>query len=421
MSGGQRYRPATRIFGFARGHLRACIGGKALVFVASCAAFFGSDAWSTDENRLSFEMLTRKAKTWQRVLFTLGVAASLISTPARAQTISAETPDFAARIKVLVAKLREAPTDAGVQNEARALGIELLRGTRYEEAATLFVALRDAAPADPAVLYGGALALFNLRRIAEAEVWARAAVDKSLSAGELGTAAAGGSPSFGSIADVFVLVGIILSVKGDNTGSIAALSRAVDLAPGSFDAQFALGRSLYGAGDPIGAARAFRASVTLRPTHAEARLFLCTALERAGDNLSALASYREFVTIAPNIAASHLGLGVLLVKQGTTDQDEGIRELKKALAIDDKLYEAHVSLGRALIRARRPAESISYLKRAVELAPDNPEPHYQLAIAYRHLGKRREAEAESAVVKQIHESRRSAQVSKPVTRPPQQF
>ena len=357
-------------------------------------------------------MPTRKAAAWQRVLFTLGVAASLISTQTRAQTIT-EPPDFSARVKVLVARLREVPTDSGVQNEARALGIELLRLTRYEEAAALFVGLRDAEPADAVALYGGALALFNLRRIPEAEAWARAAVDKAVGPRELGTSAAVESPRFGSIADTFVLLGIILSVKGDNTGSIAALTRAVDLAPGSFDAQFALGRSLYGAGDPLGAARAFRAAVALRPTHEDARFFLCTALERTGDDLSALASYREFVAIAPNTAASHLGLGVLLVKQGNANQDEGIRELEKALAIDDTLYEGHVSLGRALIRASRPAESISYLKRAVELAPNNPEPHYQLSIAYKHLGKKREAEAESAIVKEIHESRRSAQVSKP--------
>jgi len=366
-------------------------------------------------------MPTGRAKTWSRVLFNLLVAASLSSPLARAQSTPVETPALAARIEFLVAKLRETPTDTGIQSEARALGIELLRGKHYEEAAALFVALRDATPADHVALYGGALALFNLRRLAEAEVWARAAVDKSLGAGKPGAVAVEASPSFGGIADAFVLIGIILSVKGDNAGSIAALSRAVDLAPGSFDAQFALGRSLYGAGDPKGAARAFRASIVLRPTDAEAHFFLCTALERSGDNLSALASYREFVTIAPNIAISHLGLGVLLVKQGSAEQDEGIRELEKALAIDDKLYEGHVSLGRALIRAKRPSESISYLKRAAELAPDNPEPHYQLAIAYRHLGKVHEAQAESAVVKQIHESRRSAQVSKPETTPPRQF
>nr|MDQ2937010.1 tetratricopeptide repeat protein [Acidobacteriota bacterium] len=242
-----------------------------------------------------------------------------------------------------------------------------------------------------------------------------------LRAGKPGNADAERSPRFGTVADAYVLIGVILAVKGDNNGSIAALSHAVELAPENFDAELALGRALYGAGDPTGAARAFRAAVGLAPTHAEARFFLCTALEQAGDKKGALASYRDFVTMAPTIAISHLGLGVLLVKQGGAEQEEGIRELKKALAIDDRLYEGQVSLGRALIRTSRPAESISYLKRAAELAPYNPEPHYQLTIAYEHLGKRQEAEAESAIVKQIHESRRSAKASEPdVRKPPDQ-
>ena len=114
--------------------------------------------------------------------------------------------------------------------------------------------------------------------------------------------------------------------------------------------------------------------------------------------------------IAPE---GHLGIGILLVKRGASDRDEGIRELQKALDLDDRLYEGHVALGRALIRAGRVSQSIGYLKRAAELAPNNPEPHYQLAIAYRRLGKMEEANAENAIVQQIHQLRRSAQVRTP--------
>ena len=357
-------------------------------------------------------MATRQAKTWQRALIALGVAASLSTTPTRAQTSSAGTLDFDTRIKVLLSKLREAPTDAGVQTEARALGIELLRVTRYEEAAALFVALRDAAPEDPAALYGGALALFNLRRIAEAEVWARAAVDRSLDGGEPGPAAAERAPSFGSVADALVLLGIILSVKGDNSESIAALSRAVTLAPGNFDAQFALGRALYGSGDPTSAARAFRAAIALKPADAQARFFLATSLERAGDDASALAAYKDLIAVAPSVAEGHLGVGALLVKRNDDELNEGIRELEKALAINERLYEGQVALGRALIRTGRVAESIAPLKRAAELAPDNPEPHYQLAIAYRRLGRKDAADAETAIVKKIHAAKRSSSVAR---------
>jgi cytochrome c-type biogenesis protein CcmH/NrfG len=214
------------------------------------------------------------------------------------------------------------------------------------------------------------------------------------------------------VADAFVLLGIILSVKGDNSGSIAALSRAVTLAPGNFDAQFALGRALYGSGDPTSAARAFGAAVALKPTDAQTRFFLATSLERAGDDASALAAYKDLVAVAPGVAEGHLGVGVLLVKHNGDDLNEGIRELEKALAINERLYEGQVTLGRALIRTGRIAESVTPLKRAAELAPDNPEPHYQLAIAYRRLGQRDAAAAETAIVKKILAAKRSSSVAR---------
>ena len=52
------------------------------------------------------------------------------------------------------------------------------------------------------------------------------------------------------------------------------------------------------------------------------------------------------------------------------------------------------------------AQKIRMPKRAAELAPTNPEPHYQLALAYRRLGLNDKAVAETAIVKRIHETRR---------------
>jgi Flp pilus assembly protein TadD len=72
------------------------------------------------------------------------------------------------------------------------------------------------------------------------------------------------------------------------------------------------------------------------------------------------------------------------------------------------LYEARVTLGRALVARGRAAEAVEHLRRAAALAPDNPEPHYQLSLAYRRLGRKEEAAAESVIVRRIHESRRDA-------------
>jgi Flp pilus assembly protein TadD len=352
-----------------------------------------------------------KLLLWGTLLATV-ILTGLLPAIAHSQTVSNDAAQLDARFTVLVQSLSKTPGDRVVQDDARAAALELLREKDYQQAAKLFIALRAAVPADAAALYGGAVAFFNLRRIEEAEAWVRTLIaSASITASQSVTTPA--PPALGNLPDALVLLGTILAVKGDNAGSIAALSRAADIAPNSFDARFALGRARYGAGDPGGAARAFRAALAIKPDDAQAHFFLCTALEKVGDDSGALEAYRKFIAVAPNAAVAHLGLGVLLVKLGGAELKEGLTHLEKALALDDKLYEGHVTLGRTLIRLGRLSESIAYLKRASELAPQNPEPHYQLAIAYRRLGKKTEAEAEDAEVKRIHQSRRDTNVSKP--------
>lgn len=356
----------------------------------------------------------RLRRSLWRTLLAPVVASTLVVLPicARAQAPGpARVAEVSSRLTELTLRLNGKPLDAVAVKESRAFGAELLGASRFEDAARLFTALRLAAPDDPSGFYGGALSLFNLRRVNEAETLAHAAVEKAQAFSHArkrsGADAATNEPkSFGNLADSLVLLGVVLAVKGDDAGALAAVSRAATLAPDNFDAQFALGRALYGSGDPAGGARAFRAAVALKPADGRTRFFLATSLERAGDDAAALAAYRELVTVAPNVAEGHLGVGVLLIQRGGDDMNEGIRELGKALAINERLYEGQVALGRALIRTGRVAESVAPLKRAAELAPDNPEPHYQLAIAYRRLGQRNAADAENVVVKKIHAARR---------------
>ena len=139
-----------------------------------------------------------------------------------------------------------------------------------------------------------------------------------------------------------------------------------------------------------------------------ARFFLATALENAADYDAALVAYRELTKVSPDFAEGHLGVGVLLVKAGGDGLNEGINALQRALALKGNLYEGRVTLGRALIQTGRPAEAIEHLQIAATLSPDNPEPHFQLAQAYRRLGRKAEAEAETEIVRQLHEARRRA-------------
>jgi Flp pilus assembly protein TadD len=359
----------------------------------------------------------RSGCSLRRTLFAAIFAVSLAVLPTGARAQQPGVTDVSSRLTELTQRLSVKPVDDGAVEESRAFGIELLGAARFEEAARLFAAFRLAAPDEPAGFYGGALALFNLHRLDDAQTLARAAIEKGLAAASLrqpttdnSTTAA--TKTFGSAADSLVLLGVVLAVKGDDAGALAAVSRAVSLAPDNFDAQFALGRARYGANDPAGAARAFVAAAALKPRDEQTRFFLASALESAGDDAGALAAYRELVTLAPGLAEGHLGVGVLLVKRAGDDLSEGIRELEKALAIKEGLYEGQVALGRALIRKGRIAEAVKPLQHAAELAPNNPEPHYQLAIAYRRLGNKDSADAESALVKKINAARRSSPVAR---------
>ncbi|HEV2859593.1 MAG TPA: tetratricopeptide repeat protein [Pyrinomonadaceae bacterium] len=328
------------------------------------------------------------------------------SAQGRRQVTPSEVAQVVARIRSVKPPARLPPE---ALRAAHALGLVLLGEGRYAEALDLYDAVQNGSDAD--AFYGAALANFNLGRPDEAEALARKAVALSGGVNTNTNANADARPAVEAKArevDALVLLAVVLAVRKDDAGALAAAERAAKLAPAHFDAQFTLGRARYGAGDPAGAARAFRQAVAARPADARAHFFLATSLEQAGDEPGALEAYRALARLQPDAAEGHLGVGVLLTKRGGAGADEGIRELQRAVSIKPDLYEALIALGRALVASGRPSEAVEPLRRASALAPDNPEPHYQLSLAFRRLGRKEEAAQESEAVKRINDSRRKS-------------
>jgi tetratricopeptide (TPR) repeat protein len=320
----------------------------------------------------------------------------------------------------MVARVKAASAGEAASLGAASLGQRLLVERRYSEAYELFSALREKWPSEPALLYGTALAAFNLGRPAEAEPLARSAAEIYLTGIADKTVAnpAALEQQQGG-ADALVLMAVILGARGADNEALKSAQRAVEIAPKYFDAHFTLGRALYSVGDSTGAVKAFRSAMAIKPGDTRALFFLATALEGAGESGAALDAYRELVVRQPEAADGHLGLGVLLLKRGGAEVEKGILELKRAVNIDPNLYEAQVTLGRALLARKLSQESIEHLQRAAALAPGNPEPHYQLALAYRRLGFIDKAVEETAIVKRIHELRRGAGAQNGNARPEQ--
>jgi len=347
------------------------------------------------------------AKNFTRwLLVPIALAALLMVREAtRAQDSSQKTQLSASDIVQLAERVRSPSAGDNILDRAFQVGTDLMREGRWAEGAQLFVALSEKLPNDSTILYCAALTSFNSGRVVEAEQLINRAVETVLAKMKK-------EPNSSEIkhraADALVLQAVVLANRKNDNAALESARSAVNLAPDSFDAQFALGRALFGTGDTAGATRAFQTAVSLRPTDLRALFFLATALERSGDDAGALEAYRDLISKEPRSAEGHLGLGVLLAKLGGNNQTEGIVELERCVAIEPNNYEARVTLGRVLVSKGRAADAIQHLRVAANLAPNNPEPHYQLSLAYRKLGRKDDAEAESAIVKRIHELRRGA-------------
>lgn len=330
----------------------------------------------------------------------------VVSLPAKNATCQTRVPkDDVSR---MVQRLRASRSD-DVLLESLVLGQTLLAEKRYAEAYELFNAVLNRRPQEPTALYGAALALFNLGRFEEAEPLVRSAADAYLKSS---TDSAKTEQQRQHAANALVLLAMIEAVRGQDAQALKTAERATTLAPQLFDAQLTLGRARYSMGDYAGAVVAFRAALALKPDEVTAVFFLATSLENSGDVVAARKSYREMISRWPARPEGHLGLGVSLIKGGQQDAEEGIRELKIAVQLDPDQYESQVNLGRALLAQKLAEESLGHLQRAAALQPANPEPHYQLALAYRRLGMNDKAVAETEIVKRIHESRRGERDSK---------
>ncbi|MDQ3322117.1 MAG: tetratricopeptide repeat protein [Acidobacteriota bacterium] len=285
---------------------------------------------------------------------------------------------------------------------ARKIGFALLGENKFNESELVFSEILAKFPADGLSLYGRAVGLFNLKQYAEAENTAAKA--DAVFVKQKNSAA---------LADVLVLSAVISAVTGKNAAAIEKLKKAVALVPTHFDANLSLGRAFFGNGDLAASIAAFRVALRQQPRSVKANFFLASALERNGDTADALNVYRELIKIAPDFAEGYLGLGVLLAKTGGANSSEGLKNLQKAVEINPNLYEAQVTLGKTLLRQNKTEEALIYLKKAVELLPGNPEPHYQLLQAFRKLGRKTEAAAVQSIIKKIHENRRGSSSAPP--------
>jgi len=184
------------------------------------------------------------------------------------------------------------------------------------------------------------------------------------------------------------------------------------------------------------ARQAFRQLNTRFPDSPWVHYLMGNAYENQADHQKAIAEYQAALAKDPRLPNANFAIGYLyfqdqapeearpwlqkeLVVQPchtlacyylaemarTGGETEGAVQLyRRAIQCDDANGKAHLGLGIVLAALNRNDEAIRELRRAAQLLPEDAVPHYRLALLYRKLGRRAQADAEYARVKEIHAS-----------------
>ena len=147
---------------------------------------------------------------------------------------------------------------------------------------------------------------------------------------------------------------------------------------------------------PLEEARAFGAaaadlrtafeSLANRP---EALVALATFESAEGDVSKAVRLYEQALRIEPRAVTARANLADTLRRLGEEARAEDL--LREGLALDQDSAALHHALGLSFVRSGRPDAALTELRRAAELAPDNPRFAYVLGIALNSMAEQAEA------------------------------
>jgi tetratricopeptide (TPR) repeat protein len=168
-----------------------------------------------------------------------------------------------------------------------------------------------------------------------------------------------------------------------------------------------LGMAYYSLGKYDDAVKSLLRAADLNPSDPRGYPFLSWAYDSSpGQAEAVIERFRRFAELQPKNGRAVYYYAMSLWK-GKRAQDPGLDLsqievlLKKAVALDPGLAEAHLQLANLYSDQRKYAESVPEYQRARELSPDLADVHYRLAQAYVRVGEKDLAQEEFKVYQQL--------------------
>jgi tetratricopeptide (TPR) repeat protein len=189
--------------------------------------------------------------------------------------------------------------------------------------------------------------------------------------------------------------------------AIEVFKQASQRYPNSPRLMIGLGMALYSRGMYDEAVKALLTAADLNPSDARCYLFLSKAYDSSPNQAEeVIQRFHRYAELEPKNALAQYYYAMSLWK-GKRAADSGLdlhaieALLQKAIALDEKLADAHLQLGNLYADQHAYEKSVPEYERALELNPDLPDAHYRLGTDYVHLGQKERAHKEFDVYQQL--------------------
>lgn len=158
---------------------------------------------------------------------------------------------------------------------------------------------------------------------------------------------------------------------------------------GGIETLLAQGQSAIEEGNLSEAEKAFRDAINLDPGSADAQFGLGNVYIRQGQLAAAEAAYRAAVNSNPNMSSAHLNLGVVYYQMEQLSKAE--EEFSAVLRLAPNDAQALYLMAAVRIQGKQYAEAEKLLNQAKLAQPDLAEVYYGLGALYKLQGKKAEA------------------------------
>lgn len=139
--------------------------------------------------------------------------------------------------------------------------------------------------------------------------------------------------------------------------------------------------------EPITKETAAKETTPVPNSHKAAFEFYKTGREQfgLGNLMAAIESYKRAIEIEPKFADVHLSLGHAYLR--LQKNQDAIKAFKEATRLNPDMEEAHYGLGLEYFRTSNMKDAAQAFKKAVRVRPNMAKAHYGLALAYQEMGK----------------------------------